>query len=291
MTLKGPIEGRGASAVKHFRFAALLLVLGLLTACKTSQEAANAAAQLTNVSQQLTSYYTDLSNQVAETITLQEMHSQLMFQTPMDSSVRAELNTTRQELAKRVAMAQALGKLATAYSALANSKSATDISTAAGGLASECKSIAPLPGGSAIPDLVSVASQNLVEYIKQRKLRKSSEAISQIVSGIQEMFASEIPAYKSLNRRRVEIAQRVAGELLQRDVVDVGPALAPALRPFNLIAKPQPNQTTREMRTMATVEIQRTGETGIEEFAAGTDSLSVALKAASDQVKLAAGKH
>jgi len=45
------------------------------------------------------------------------------------------------------------------------------------------------------------------------------------------------------------------------------------------------------MRTMARVAIQRTGETGIEEFAAATDSLSVALKAASDQVKLAAGKH
>jgi hypothetical protein len=275
---------------KNFRLAAFLLAFGLLTACKTSQEATNAATQLTSTSQQLSAYYTDLSNQVADTITLNEMHSQLMFQTAMDSSVRAELDTTQKELAKRVALAQSLGKLATAYAGLANSKAATDISTAASGLATQCKSIAPLPGGNAIPDVVSVASQNLVEYIRQRKLRKSSESISQIMSGIQSMFASEMPAYKSLNRRRVEIAQRVANEFLQKDVVELSPALAPALKPFNLSAKLQPNQMTAEMRAMAKVDIQRTGELQIDEFAEKTNSLSAALKAAGDQVKLVAGK-
>ena len=268
----------------------LLLLFSLLTACKTSQEAANAASQLTNISQQLTAYYTDLSSQVTDTITLDEMHSQLMFQTSMDSSVKAELDTTERELAKRVAMSQSLGKLAAAYAGLADSKAASDISTAASGLANQCKAIAPLPGGSAIPDVVSAASQNLVEYIRQRKLRKSSEAISQIVSGVQAMFASEMPAYKSLNRRRVEIAQRVAGELLTRDVVEISPALSPALKPFGLTAKPQPNQSTPEIRALAKVEIQQSGATQVDDFAAKTDSLSQALKSAADQVKFVAGK-
>jgi len=286
---RAPLLARSLSA-KHVRVAVFLLVFGLLTACKTSQEATNAATQLTNTSQQLSAYYTDLSNQVADTITLNEMHSQLMFQTAMDSSVRTELDTTQKELAKRVALAKSLAKLATAYAGLANSKAATDISTAAAGLATECKSIAPLPGGNAIPDVVSQASQSLVEYIRQKKLRKSSESISQIVSGMKSMLASEMPAYKSLNRRRVEIAQRVANEFLQKDVVELSPALAPALKPFNLAAKLQPNQMTAEMRAMAKVDIQRTGETQIDEFAEKTSSLSAALKAASDQVKLVAKK-
>lgn len=292
MKLPGPLRHTGApTRTSRLPIAALLVVFSLLTACKTSQEAVNAATQLTNTSQQLAAYYTDLSNQVADTITLNEMYSQLMFQTAMDASVRSELETTQKELAKRVAMAQALGKLAAAYAALANSKAATDISTAAAGLANQCKSIAPLPGGSAIPDIVSVASQNLVEYIRQRKLRKSSEAISQIVSGMQSLFTSEMPAYKSLNRRRVEIAQRVANQFLQRDVVELSPALAPALKPFNLTAKVQPNQMTPEMRAMAKVDIQRTGEAQVDDFADKTDSLSAALKAAADQVKLVAKKH
>lgn len=292
MKLAGPLRHTGApTRASRLPIAALLVVFSLLTACKTSQEAVNAATQLTNTSQQLAAYYTDLSNQVGDTITLNEMYSQLMFQSAMDASVRSELETTQKELAKRVAMAQALGKLAAAYAALANSKAATDISTAAAGLATQCKSIAPLPGGSAIPDLVSVASQNLVEYIRQRKLRKSSEAISQIVSGMQSLFGSEMPAYKSLNRRRVEIAQRVANQFLQRDVVELSPALAPALKPFNLTAKVQPNQMTSEMRAMAKVDIQRTGEAQVDDFADKTDSLSAALKAATDQVTLVAKKH
>ncbi len=280
------ISTRDMCRTRNVRVALLLLVFGLLTACKTSQEAASAANQLTNTTLQLTAYYTDLSNQVADFTTLSEMHSELMFQQPLDSSVRSELNTTEQELAKRLALAQALGKLASAYSALATSKAATDISTAASGLASECKAIAPLPGGSAIPDIVGQAAQQLVEYLRAKKLRQSSEAVSKIVAGIQQMFVSEMTAYESLNRRRVEMAQRVARELIKKDVVEINPDLSPALKPFALNPKPVPSPPPAELRSLQDVGIQRSGERQTSEFAANTQALSQSLKAASEQVKL-----
>ena len=214
MTHSGPMKHRGAPCARHLRIVALLLAFGLLTACKTSQEAINAATQLSTVSQQLTAYYTDLSNQVADTITLQEMYAEQNSRA-MNEDLKTSLNTTQEELAKRVALAQALGKLANAYAALANSKAATDISTAAEGLANECKSIAPLPGGSAIPDVVSAASKQLVEYVRQRKLRKSSDAISQIVSGVQAMFASEMKAYETQNKERLRIAASVSRQFVK----------------------------------------------------------------------------
>jgi hypothetical protein len=287
----GPIAGRGALSARHFRIVILLLLFGVLTACKTSQEAANAAIGLTKTSQQLTDYYTDLSNQVADTITLQDMYAELMFAGPMDQNLKTELNTTHDELAKRVALSQALGKLAAAYATLANSKAATDISTAASSLANECKLAGHLPGGGAIPDVVSVAADSLVNYIREKKLRKSSQSISEIVAGIQSFYVSETPAYQTLNQNRIDIAQRVARQLLNRDAVEVSPALAPALKPFNLTPKLPPNQTADEFRRLARVEIARSGDVQMQEFAANTQSLSLALKATSEQVKLVAGKH
>ena len=287
MTNRALLSTRVMRRPRNARLALLLLVFGLLTACKTSQDAVNAATQLSNASQQLTAYYTDLSKQVADYTTLNEMHSELMFQKPLDAGVRAESDKTEQELSKRLALAQALGKLASAYSSLATSKSGSDVSTAASALASECKAVpmAPLPGGSAIPDVVGQAAQQLVEYLRAKKLRQSSKAISDIVAGVQQIFAAEISAYESINRRRIEMAQRVARELIKKDVVEINPDLSLALKPFELTQKPVSGPPP-EFRSLEDVEIQRGGERQTSEFAANTEALSQALKAASEQVKL-----
>ena len=283
----GPlISTRAICHPRNARMALLLLIFGLLTACKTSQEAANAATQLTNASQQLTAYYADLSKQAADYTTLNEMYSELMFQLPQDAKVRAEADKTEQELGKRLALAQALGRLVSAYSALATTKSATDVSTAASGLASACKSIAPMPGGSAIPDIVGQAAQQLVEYLRAKKLRQSSGAISDIVAGVRQLFVSEMPVYESINRSRIEVAQTLARELITRNVVDINPDLSLALKPFALNAKPVPSPPPAEFLSMQDVQIQRSGEQQTREFAANTEALSKALKAASEQVNL-----
>ncbi len=291
MTSRASISTRAVRHQRNARIGLLLLLFGLLTACKTSQEAVNAASQLAGSSQQLTAYYADLSNQVADYTTLSEMHSELMFQQPLDANVRAELNTTQQELAKRLALAQSLGKLASAYSALANSKAATDASTAASALAGECKAISPMPVGSAIPDIVGQAAQQLVEYLRTKKLRQSSGAISDIVAGVQQMFVSEMPAYESLNRRRIEMAQRVARELIKKDIVEINPDLSQALKPFGLNPKPVHDTPSPEARRLQDIEIQRSGERQTDEFAANTQALSQSMKAASEQLKMVTKRH
>ena len=145
---------------RNVRLALLLLVFSLLTACKTSQEAANAATGLTNTTQRLAEYYTDLSHQVTDLTSLSEMYSEFNFQKRLDDDTQTEMNTLQQELAQRIKLAHQLGKLEEAYSSLATSKAASDVSTAASELASQCQALTPMTGGSAIPDIVGQAASS-----------------------------------------------------------------------------------------------------------------------------------
>jgi hypothetical protein len=266
------------------------MAVGVVSGCQTSTAATNAANQLTKVSQQLADYYADLSNQVDDTIALNQMQAELLG-LPFDDSDHARLNTTKQEIGKRAAMAKALGALASAYAALAGSKSAADIGTAASGLAKDCEAIKSIPGGGGIPDVLSQASQQLVELIRTRKLRQSSGAIGKAVAAIDTLFEQEMPVYESINRQRITLAQSIAVLLLQKDMVDVNPVLAPALKPFDLTSKVSAGQTPAEMRHLAEIKIQTTGDSQISAYHASTVALAGALKSASQQVKAVARKH
>src|SRR5215469_11193304 len=117
MNYKSPIDATAVGRALHDRLAAWSLVIAAMTAifmlpaCKTSPEAAHAAVQLTHVSQQLSDYYTSLSNQDDDTISLNQIQAE-MFGLPFADSDRNLLNTTRLELGKRADMAKAMGTLA-----------------------------------------------------------------------------------------------------------------------------------------------------------------------------------
>jgi hypothetical protein len=296
MKTKGPIDGGVVRRRRCCRVAAAVLTLsallavGLFSACKTSTEAANAATQLTHVSQQLSDYYAGLSSQMDDTITLNQIQAELLG-VPFDDSDHNRLNTTKQELDKRAAMANSLGTLATAYAALAGAKSATDIGNAASDLAKECVGLTALPGGAAIPDVVAQAGQQLVELVRAHKLQQSSEAISRTVAAIDTLFESEVPVYESINKQRIVLAQSLALLLVQKDLVDVSPLLAPALKPFGLTSKLPPNQTPAEFRHLAEVNIRASGDSQISAYQKSTEALANSLKSVSKQVEAVAKKR
>lgn len=296
MQIMGPIGSGTASRQRRNRVARLslaiaaLLALGILSACQTSPQATIAAQQLTNTSQQLTNYYADLTNQIEDTITLNQIQAE-MLGLPFDDSDRARLNTTEQELAKRAAMAKAMGDLAAAYSALAGSKAPTDIVTAATELAHECGAMKAMPGGPAIPNLVAQAGEQLVELIRTRKLRQSSEGISQALTAIDTLFEKEMPVYESINRQRITLAQSIAVMLVRKDLVDVNPVMAPALKPFDLAAKPPGSQSPAEFRRLAEVKIKVSGDKQATDYVAATQALDKSLKSVSVQVAAVGEKH
>ncbi len=268
----------------------VLLLASLLLACKTTSEATSAAAKLTSTSQQLSDYYTDLSSQVDDTVALNQLQS-AMLGVQFDESDRQRLSITKEELGKRAAMAKAMGTLASAYSALAGSKSGTDIGNAASDLAKQCSTIQKLPGGSAIPDALSQGSQQLVELVRARKLQQSSQAISKAVGGIQELFTAEAPVYESIEKQRVTLAQSLAVQLVQKDMVDTNSILAPALKPFDLTTKATSAQTPVEFHKFAETRIQTSADNQIAAYRKSTDALSESLKSVRKQVDAVAGKH
>ena len=290
MRAQAPNATSFANRRRYLCTAVLLLAVGALTACKTSQDAINAANQLTNASQQLNAYYADLVQQVNDTVSLNEMQSQ-MLGIPFEQIDRDQLDTTRQELAKRAAMAHALGTLAQAYAGLAGSKAGTDIGTAASALTTELAGMKAIPNGPAVSNLVTQASEDLVELIRTHKLHQSSGKIAEIVNAVNQMFQKESPAYESINQQRVVLAESLAVLLVEKDLVDVNPSLVPALKPFALNSKLPLGQTPTEVRNLAEEEITSRGIVEISDYDAATQALSTMLAATAKQVAAVANSR
>ncbi|HVO78425.1 MAG TPA: hypothetical protein VMT39_00260 [Candidatus Bathyarchaeia archaeon] len=285
MRTSGPITSRVYRRQPYGRVFAALLLFVTFPACKTSTEGVAAATQLTRTSQQLSAYYGDLSSQVQDTVALKQIQADVMFGSPFDSSIQNELDETRRELAQRQALAVAMGNVATAYAALAGTNSAADIGSAASGLAKQCEDIHKLPGGPAIPDVVGKAAQLLLDQIRERKLRQSSETISNAVKAVGALFDAEKPVYESINSDRIKLASEIARHLVKKeDVVDLNPALAPALKPFDLTANLPVHQPPDKYRSLAAEEITARSNQQISDYAAASDALSASLKAVSEQI-------
>jgi hypothetical protein len=298
MRARAPIQLHNPRRTRHLRTSVILLLLAVCTACKTSQEAVAAGNQLSSVSQQLTAYYVQLQQQVTDTITLNQIQNEVMPDPDADPKLQADtqaaLETTRQELDKRVAMAKSMGNLAAAYAALAGSKAADDIATAASGFATQCRSIGPLTReeNPAVPDLVHQAAQMLIDAIRERKLRQSSGEMSKTIAAVADLFKAEEGLYKSINDDRIKIAAQTARHLVAKEnVIDMNLLLAPALKPFDLAANLPTNQLPENYRRLARNEIDARMKQQITDFAASTAALGNSLQAASDQVAKVADKH
>src|SRR3974390_2958153 len=78
MNARAPIDSRMSARRRYLHVTALVLVFGLLAACKTSDDAVAAAAELTKTSQKLSAYYSGLDDQVQQSITLNKIQVSVM---------------------------------------------------------------------------------------------------------------------------------------------------------------------------------------------------------------------
>ena len=285
MRITGPIDHRVSRRRALVRAIAVLVVFATLSACKTSTEGAAAATQLTHTAQQLSAYYADLVTQVQDTVTLKQIQSEVIFGSTFDSAVEKELDQTRNELAKRETLAVAMGNVAAAYAALAGSHAAEDIGAAVAGLTKQCEVIHKLPGGPAIPDVVGQATQILLDQIREKKVRKSSKALSEVVKAIATLFEAEKPLYESINADRLKLASEIARHLVKKeDVVDLNPVIAPALKPFDLKADLPVKQPAEMYRNLAAAEIAARSNQQISDYGVTSDALAGSLAAVSERI-------
>lgn len=240
--------GRAAGAL------ALLLGFTLVSACKTSEDAAAAAAQLTTTAKDLCSYYAAIDTALNNTQELSELQN-VLYQTPLDEQYLAQLKDARAEIQKRADAAKALEELADSFSKLTGAKAASDGETAANKLGQELVSIKALPTGPPIPEGLGAAGHEAMTLIEEHKEKQAAAAMEHILSALSDLFTKEKPAYESIYRDYVALAHSISTDMVRRKQLDTSTMLTPALEPFHLSAQVRDEALSDALRGYALQQI------------------------------------
>lgn len=211
----------------------LFLCLGLMSACKTSEDATAAASQMATTSQDLVAYYSALTQVMDNTVKLEQLQSSILG-TPFEAQDLTQLQQTEQELQKRSDLAKSLQSLSSGLTKLTGSTADSDVSTAANKLTTELVTIKALPKGPPLPAALGEAAQAIAMLLRERDERKAAAQMDSTIAAVSKMFTAEKPVYESLYTTYFVLAASLAQESIKRNWVEESGLLSPALQPFGL---------------------------------------------------------
>jgi hypothetical protein len=264
-------------------WALLLVLLSPAVSCKTSDDARAAATQMTATARNLSRYYAALS-QVVDNHGKLERLQKATLGVPLDDQDLAQLKNIHEELEKRSQMAHSLADLAAALSELAGSKAPADVSDAAANLGTELSGIQDLPGASSASAVLQDAGKILTQFAQEHDERKMAKSMDPTMAALAQMFSQEKPAYDSINRTYIGLAQSLALELVNRNQVDPGSLMEPALEPFGLASRLPSEKVPQGLQDYAREQIQSRGQAEIAAHARASETLHGALKELSKRV-------
>lgn len=262
-------------------------LIGSVAACKVSDDAIAASQQMTSTANALNKYYPALDAGLTDTISLYELDGAISG-IPFGDDDRKLSESTRDELEKRKELAVALARLASAMSALSNSKAASDVQTSATQLGNELIAIQALPGGSPVPDAVGKAGDFLLQIVQQHEEKKAARAMDETLRAVGDLFEKEKPTYDSIARTHDREASQVAQNLLKSNAVDPSPMLAPALRPFDLTALPPSTSMQASLKTLVLSRPQHATEEATKKDESASAAMLASLREMSSRVHLVA---
>jgi hypothetical protein len=268
----------------------LILSFVCLSACKTTDDAASAAKQLSIVATRLDAYYDDLSKQLDDTVRLNEL-LQVMDGIPFGDADRARILVAKAEIHKRAGMAHSLADLASAYSNLSSSTAKADASTSASDLATALDTAKAIPDGSAIPDIAGQAAKLLVNFVQVRDVKSGSAGVSKGVAAVSEIFDGEVKAYESIQKQRLALAALISKKLVDNHGVDVdfGELVEPATKPFALNPKGQDVSSDPKYVQLLDDEIGYQVRDQERQFVDTTKDLAASLHSVRDAIERVAG--
>jgi hypothetical protein len=262
---------------------AILICMFFVSSCKTATEAAAAVKQLARTSSDLSLYYEGLSTQIDQTILLQEIQ-QAVLDVPYDDNSSQALLDVKKEIGKRIAVAEALSGLAAAYGTLAGLKASSDASTAATKLGDALQAAGALSKTSSVPSEMSQAGTYVLEFAQSLELKRGAKAVQQSVAAVRQVYDRESSNYESISKQRIILGGGIAKKLVDKDQVDFGSILVPALKPFNLSPKLQPGVGAPEYKKLAVIEIDEQVNEQIASSIESTASISRSLRAADQKL-------
>lgn len=266
-----------------------------LTACKDTDDARAAAAQLAATTDALTGYYTSLHTLTVQTDQLNALEKAIV-QTQYDSVLHQLLLDREKQLGERIALAQALSAVAHSLSALTAAKSADDASAAAEGLAKQVDSMTPLANPTEFHSLVASslapALHLLVERLQAHKDREAAQALDATVKALAELFRKESPGYTEIQLDAVQESETLAQALVRRGQVDATAAIEPALAPLGLTARLAPSAADpslpQRLQPVLTQQIQQRGAALDASSQAATGAMQASLDELVKRVHLVA---
>lgn len=258
-----------------------------LSACKVSDDAIAASQQMTSTASTLNDFYSTVEDSVTDTITLFELDAALSG-IPYGDNDRKLQETTRAELENRKQMAVGLARLAASFAELTKSSAASDVDKSATALGNELINIKALPGGSPVPDVIGKAGNALMQIVQQHDEKKAARAMDETLQAVGDLFEKEKPAYDSIARTHIRQASAVAKDMINANQVDYSSMLAPALKPFALVALPSNPTLQSSLKPLALSRLDTATDLAARKEEAASTAMLDALREMASRVHLLA---
>lgn len=259
------------------RYAVTLVALLLVAGCKTAQDAAAAATQMSATAKSLSDYYTAMGVVLAARDSIGQVN-QALFEKPYPEASRKGVLTAEEELAKREALAADLSKLAASFALLTGSKAADDVTTACGKLETEIDSLASHAPSSTEQAAIKAAIEALVTAEKEHKERETAKAMESVAAALSALFDKEAPVWRSEEIVYLELASTLAVDLADENAVDSGALLKPALDPFGLASVPVSPAAGAKLAPLVKAQIAEKKTAQLAAYDKASTAMSDALK-------------
>jgi len=272
-----------------FRAITILFVAGMLlaTGCKTSDDAAAAATQMSATAKALSDYYAALDTIMANTDQLYILNEQLTSR-PYSEENRQLMKNNRAELAKRVQLATDFSTLAAEFSALSGSTAAADVSASAVKLQTEIGTLASVKASTNEQNILKSALELFVRAVQEHKEREAAKAISEFSQGMTALFIKESEVWNSVETNHTRIAGNLAGYLVEHDATDNSGLLKAALDPFGLTLGAVSSDLKTQLIPLAKQQIVAKSAAQDDAFTKATDAMTQSLQEMSRRIEAVA---
>lgn len=218
--------------------AASILLASLLFAagCKSSDDAAAVASQLTETAKCLRDYYAALDTMLSEIDQLYIVQAAVNPVTPYDDQTKAYVADLRTEIQKRETFAKDLTTLAEEFSSLSSSKAPGEMVESASKLESQVESMKAAKGALSTDELnvMNVALGAIVKAVQENKEREAAKQMDAFATNLSGWFVGQEPQCESIGRDYARVSKSLALTLLEKDQTDPSDFLKVALDPYGL---------------------------------------------------------
>ena len=261
----------------------ILTACFLGTGCKTSDDAAAAATQMSATAKALSDYYAALGTILVNTDQIYDLNERLLSK-PYTAENRQLLKNNEAELAKRAVLSADFSTLASQFAALSGSTAPADVAASAVNLETEVESLKSATLCNSDQNALTFALKQFVTAIKEHKERDAARAMDNFAQGLATLFTHEGAVWNSVEAVHTQVAANLAVYLVDNDGTDNSALLKVALHPFGISPATPAGDLNAALIPLAKQQIATRTAALDDSYAKATDAMSKSLQEMSDRI-------